>query len=130
MAEKAPSKPTQTKASVSRTAEFVLGLLGGIFGLFAAVFAMVIGGAAEGLQEAGYDTTGGDTVIGLGWLALVLSVVAIVAASLVKSRTQISGWLLLVSGVGGFVAVSLFWLIPGVLIILSGLMALLRGRSA
>lgn len=127
-------KTTKEAAPVSRTGEFVLGLLGGIFGFFGGIAGLLIGGVSDGLEDAGYGSTAagqtsGETIVGLGWLAIVLSVVAIVAAAMVRSRPKLSGWLLLIAGVGGLISVSFFYLLPAALLIPAGLMALLRGRK-
>lgn len=47
---------------MKRTAEFVLGLIGGIFGIICAFVALLIGG-----MGAAFEADGANTVIGLGW---------------------------------------------------------------
>lgn len=105
----------------SRTAELVLGIIGGIFGLFAAIIALVVGGIGSAV-----GAEGGSTVVGLGWLAILCAIVGIVGAALVNSKTQIAGILMLLSALGGFISISFFWLLPGVLLLIAGLLALIR----
>lgn len=58
---------------MKRTAEFVLGLIGGIFGIICAFVALLIGG-----MGAAFEADGANTVIGLGWGAVALSILGIV----------------------------------------------------
>ena len=125
--------PSTPAAPVSRTTEFVLGLLGGIFGIIGALFAMFVGGAAKNFEESGYEigtNVSGDTIIGLGWAAVVISIVAIVAASMVKTRTKLAGWLMVICAVAGFIAIGGAYILAGPLLMIGGLMALLRGRGS
>lgn len=47
---------------MKRTTEFVLGLIGGIFGILCAFIALFIGGVASAMEAEG-----ASNVIGLGW---------------------------------------------------------------
>lgn len=66
-----------------RIAALILGLIGGVIGLFAAGLALGIGaiGGATGAQGSG-------TVVGLGWAALALSVVGIVGGALALAKPR------------------------------------------
>lgn len=99
---------------MSRTAEFVLALLGGIFGIFGAIFSIMFGSLTESNIQL------------LGWSALVFSTVAIVSSVLVRIKPKIAGGLMLVSAVGGLVSISLFYVLPFILLVVGGLMSLLR----
>ena len=59
-----------------RIAAFVLGLLGGIFGMFMALIAMAVGGTSNALEEGS-----GNEVVGLGFSGLLAAIVALVAVS-------------------------------------------------
>ena len=104
-----------------RTAEFTLGLIGGIIGFFAAIAVVFIGGVAGavGASDAGFFSN-------LGWSSLLFSILGIVGASLVKSKTKVGGWLMVVSAVGGIISISMFYLLSFVLLLCGGLMALIR----
>ena len=104
-----------------RVASFVVGLIGGIVGLFAAFSALFVGGIGSALEA-----DGAGTVIGLGWLAVVMAIVMIVGASLVMGRKKNGRWLLLVSTVGGFIAISAFWIAAGALGLVATIMAFLN----
>lgn len=104
-----------------RTAEFVLGLIGGIFGFIGAVMALFIGGVDAALSESGTSD-----VIGLGWAAFVFAALAIIGSVVVRSKPKAGGIFLVVSAVGGLISISLFYLIPAILIGIAGLMGLFK----
>ncbi|MBP1082314.1 DUF4064 domain-containing protein [Bacillus capparidis] len=106
---------------MKRTTEFVLGLIGGIFGFIGAIMALAIGGI-----DAAVNSTGSSDIIGLGWGAIFLSILGIVASVIVRKKPKLGGILLLVSGVGGLICISLFYLLPAVLLIIPGIMGLVR----
>lgn len=106
-----------------RIAALILGLIGGIIGLFAAGIALGVGalGGATGVQ-------GSDTVVGLGWAALALSVVGIVGGALALAKPRAAAVLLLLAGIGGLVAISLAYVVSGPLLIIAAVLAFL-GRA-
>lgn len=106
---------------MARTAELILGLLGGVIGLLASIAALFFGGLGSAL-----GAEGASQVIGLGWLAVLASIIGIVGAALVKSKTKLAGWLMIISAVVGLVAISAFYIISTLLLGLAGLLALLR----
>lgn len=106
---------------MKRTTEFVLGLIGGIFGLFGSTTALFIGGL-----DATFNSTGESDIIGLGWLAILFSIVAIVGSVLVKSKVKLGGWLMIASAVGGVISVSFAYMIPAILLLIGGIMGVAR----
>lgn len=112
----------------SRTAEFVLGLVGGIFGFLAALAAIVIGGLAASFGEAfESQETGslGSSVILLGFAAIVFSIIGIAGAALVKGKPKLGGTLMIVSAIGGLISISWFYSLSFILLIIGGLMGVL-----
>jgi len=109
---------------MKRTMEFVLGLIGGIFGIISGVMALMMGsiGSAVGSGSGGLGTLG-------GW-AIALSVLGIIGACMVSSKSKIGGWFMTISAIGGTICVSAFYILPGILLIIGGLMALLRKDNA
>ena len=95
-----------------QTAALVLGIIGGVFGIAAALLAMAVGGIGSAV-----GAEGGDTVIGLGFAAVFIATAAIVGGALAKSRPKVAFWLLLSTGLGGFLAISGAWLISGPLLL-------------
>jgi hypothetical protein len=114
----------QLKMRVSRVAELTLGIIGGIFGMLGALFAIGFGG----IQSA-VGSSASQNVAVNGWSALLFSTVAIVAVFFIASKPKLSGWLLVVAAVGGLISISLFFVLPFILLIIAGLMTLLRGRK-
>jgi Protein of unknown function (DUF4064) len=102
-----------------RTTEFVLGLLGGLIGVGSAFFALIFGSVDEAVN-------GSSEVTSLGGIALVVSLIAIVASVLVKFKAKLGGWLMVATGVVGLVCISLFYVLPFVLLMIAGLMGIFR----
>lgn len=106
---------------MNRTAEFVLGLIGGIFGFIGAIMALFIGEV-----DAVFSTSGTSSITGLGWMAFLFSILAIIGAVQVRSNAKRGGIMLLVAAVGGFISISMFYLVPGILIVIAGIMGVSR----
>ena len=109
---------------MGRTVEFVLGLIGGIFGFFGALFALAFGGIGGAL-----GAEGASGIVGLGVAAIFFSILGIVGAALVKSKTKTGGWLMIVSAIGGVISISFAYALSFVLLIIAGLMAVIRKGS-
>lgn len=106
---------------MNRTTEFVLGLIGGIFGFVGAIMALFIGEV-----DAAFSSSGSSTVTGLGWAAFLFSILAIIGSIVVKSKAKVGGILLIVSAIGGTISISMFYLIPAVFLLIAGLMGVFR----
>lgn len=114
---------------MKRTTEFVLGLIGGIFGAGAGLL-LVAGGIfgqayMDMMDEAESVAMVDSTWITIsGGLLLLLSIAAIIFAvpSLIRKNHVLSGIIQLIAGVGGFFLASLLWLVPGILMIVSGVL--------
>ncbi|WP_420973904.1 DUF4064 domain-containing protein [Bacillus thuringiensis] len=110
---------------MKRTAEFVLGLIGGIFGIICAFVALLIGG-----MGAAFEADRANTVIGLGWGAVALSILGIVGSVMVRSKAKVGGIMMTVAAIGGFICISIIYLLPGVLLLIDGLMGIFRKDKA
>ncbi|MBG9721770.1 hypothetical protein BK735_21540 [Bacillus mycoides] len=110
---------------MKRTAEFVLGLIGGIFGIICAFIALLIGG-----MGAAFEAEGANTIIGLGWGAVGLSILGIVGSVMVRGKAKVGGIMMTVAAIGGFICISIVYLLPGVLLLIGGLMGILRKGKA
>ncbi|MBC1603903.1 DUF4064 domain-containing protein [Paenilisteria rocourtiae] len=115
---------------MNRTAEFVLGLVGGITGVIASITATIFGffiiGVAAIVPE---DTFQGLFSVGMmaaGVLVFFMSVFAIVAACLIKANPKLWGIMLIIVGGVGFILIQLLWIVPGVLLLISGIMCVSR----
>ncbi|MBE7106592.1 DUF4064 domain-containing protein [Bacillus cereus] len=100
---------------MKRKTEFVLGLIGGVFGIICAFIALIIGG-----MGAAFEAEGPDSIIGLGWGAVALSILGIVGCVVVKKNAK----------VGGFICISIVYLLLAVLLLIGGLMGIFRKDKA
>lgn len=105
----------------SRTVELILGIVGGIFGLLGAVAVIAIGGLGGTVYMPGASET-----IGLGFLAVMASIIGIVGAAFVKSKTKISGIMMIVAAIIGIVSVSLFYILGTIFFGIAGILALVK----
>jgi len=102
-----------------RTAELVLGIVGGIFGMIAGIIAIAIGGLGSAFGASGSGSIGG-----LGGACIAVSALAIVLAALINKNHKLMGWLIIICGVLNIVFVSYFGILSGLLIIIAGGLAL------
>lgn len=109
------------EVKISRTAETILGVLGGIAGLIGAIFALLVGGLGTVFRAEG-----ASTIVNLGWIAIFLSILGIVGGAIASRNADASGVCMLLSGVGGFLAISMSYIIAGPLLIIGGILALAR----
>ncbi|MCW9134285.1 DUF4064 domain-containing protein [Bacillus paramycoides] len=110
---------------MKRTTEFVLGLIGGILGILCALIALFIGGLNSAL-----DSDGANTITALGWGAVILSILGICGSILVKTKAKMGGTMLVISAVGGLICISFFYILPAILLLISGLMGIFRKEKA
>ncbi|MGZ4032680.1 MAG: DUF4064 domain-containing protein [Tumebacillaceae bacterium] len=106
---------------MKRTAEFVVGLIGGILGILAALSGVFFGAIATALE-----VDGGNVVSGASWIAVALSVIGIIGAAMVKNKTMLASILMLIAAIGGFICISMLFILPGVLLLIAGIMGLVR----
>ncbi|SNU95817.1 Uncharacterised protein [Bacillus pumilus] len=85
------------------------------------MFALAFGGI-----DAAFSDSDTSEITGLGWAAMLFSILAIVASVIVKKKAKLGGILLLVSAVGGIISISMFFILPAVLIIIAGCMGVFR----
>ena len=107
-----------------KTAAMILGIIGGIAGLGGAIFVTCAGGigAAFGAEE-------GSSIVGLGLAALGLSLVGLVGGALALAKPKAAGIMMLVAGIGGFIAISAGYIVGGPLLIVGGILALLAKKG-
>ncbi|MDN4594863.1 hypothetical protein [Polycladomyces subterraneus] len=110
---------------MNRTTEFVLALIGGIFGLLLSLSYVLVGGVGlvSGVEEA---QQGGIVITVAGILLLIGSVASMIlsAPSQIRKHHKWSGGVTLATGILGFFVTFILWLIPGVLLIISGALSL------
>lgn len=106
------------------TASLVLGIVGGVFGILAGLLAMMVGGIGSA-----FEAEGSGSVVGLGFAAIMLGVLGIIGGALSNRSPGTASILQIIAAIGGFIAVSLFWVLSGVLLIAGGVMAFLARRK-
>lgn len=113
------------ESRLNRTTEFVLALIGGIFGLLLSLSYVLFGGVGlvSGVEEA---QQGGMVITVAGILLLIGSIASMIlsAPSQIRKHHKWSGGVTLATGILGFFVAFILWLIPGVLLILSGALSL------
>jgi hypothetical protein len=92
---------------ISRTIELALGLVGGIFGLFGGIFALLF------IPE-------------LGFSAILASVVGILGAIYVTRNPRWGGIILIISAIWLLVSISFFGVLGFILLLIAGLVAIFR----
>ena len=115
-----------------RIAAFILGIIGSTAGFIGALrFLFVdtawdpeLGGAAFGGAELG----GGGEVVTLGIGALLISIVAVVGASLAKSKPGLAAALMAASAIVGFILVFTAYIPASVVLLAAAILAFL-GRD-
>ena len=103
---------------------FVLGLIGGIFGILGGLFAVMFGSIGST-----FNADGSTQIKILGWVAILASIIAIVCAVQSKKHPKICGWIMVASGVAGLVAISMFYVLPAILIGIGGILAIVTSRK-
>lgn len=106
-----------------RTASLVLGITGGVFGILSGLLAMMIGGIGSA-----FAAEGSGSVVWLGFGAILLGVLGIIGGALSNRSPGKASLLQAIAGLFGFLAISLFWILAGVMLLLGALMAFL-GRK-
>ncbi|WP_280770321.1 hypothetical protein [Salipaludibacillus daqingensis] len=70
--------------------------------------------------------TGSNEISGLGASAFLFSALAVIGGIVVKFKAKLGGWLMLISGVAILISISLFGVVPALLLIPAGLMGIIR----
>ena len=104
---------------MNRTGEMILGILGGVFGILAALFVGFVGGLGEALGVFGYERLYQVAAAGL-----LLGVLAIIGGAIVNKNNKAGSGLMLISAILGLVALGLFWSLSFILLVVGGILAL------
>lgn len=111
----------------------VLGIVGGVLGIVAAIPATVLVAGSVGADQLFFEV-GSVAASGVMFIALVagllLSAVGIVGGVLVRSHLTTSWVLLLVSAVLGFAALHVFWIPAGLCLLVAGGLAIAVSNRA
>ncbi len=107
-----------------KIASLILGLLGGISGLIAAILALGVGGLG-----ATFSADGANTVVGLGLSAFFFALIAIVGGALAIAKPKVSGWMQLIACIGGLISISAFWAASFVLLLMGSIFAFIGAKQ-
>lgn len=107
-----------------KTTSLVLGIVGGSLGILAAILVFLVGSAAAGLEA-----DGGGQIATQGFIGFLLAVVAIVGGALAGKAPGWASALLAIAALGGFIAVGLFWVLSGPLLIVGAFLAFFGRRQ-
>jgi hypothetical protein len=113
------------ESRLNRTTEFVLAVIGGIFGLLLSLSFLLFGGI--GLVSGVAEAQQGGMVMTVAGIPLLIGSVAsmiLSAPSQIRKHHKWSGGVTLATGILGFFIAFILWLIPGVLLIISGALSL------
>lgn len=103
----------------------IIALVAGIFGVFAAIFTLAVGGIGAGLEAEG-----ASTVVGLGWGGVLFSFLTIVLGAVtLGAKTRTPGLLLMICAVAGAILGGTIVAVFMVLAFIGGLIALFKGRN-
>lgn len=106
-----------------RLASLILGVIGGLFGLGGAVFALFVGGLGSA-----FGAEGAETVTGLGFAAIPLAILGIIGGAIAMSKPKAAAWLQLISAIGGLIAISAAYAIAFVCLLVGAILAWVSAR--
>ena len=104
------------------TGAMIVGIIGGVVGLIIGIIAWTIASFLGALLTLFHIDGSGIAL--LGFLVLALAVVGLVGGALAKAKPLAAGILMLIGGGGGFPLAGWFWLFPGILLIIGGILAI------
>lgn len=104
-----------------RTTAFIMGLIGGIIGIISGIVAMTVAGIGMA-----FGAKQGLITVSLGVTAILFSIWGIIGSVIVRNNGKLGGMFLTAATLGGFITISFFYLIPGVLMGIPGIMNLVK----
>lgn len=107
-----------------RIAALIIGIIGALGGIGGALFALTIGGLG-----GVFGAEGAEMVVGLGWAAIVISLIALVAAALAIAKPMVAGIIMIIAGVAGIISISYAYVIGGPLLIIAGILAIIGKKE-
>jgi len=103
----------------------IIALVAGIFGIFAAVFTLAVGGLGAGLEAEG-----ASTVVGLGWGGVAFSFLTIILGAVaLGAKGRLPGILLMICAVAGAILGGTIVAVFMALAFIGGLIATFGGQK-
>lgn len=103
------------------TVSFILGLIGSILALLSEVGVMLIG-----TLGTSFGASSGTTLIGLGVVSFLFAIIALVFTCLISKMPKVAGMVLIICAIIGFICSFMAFLIPAVLLIIAGIIAVVK----
>jgi hypothetical protein len=107
-----------------RIAALIIGIIGSLAGIGGALFALMVGGLS-----GVFGAEGAEMVVGLGWAAIVISLIALVAAALAIAKPLEAGIAMIIAGIAGIISISVAYVIGGPLLIIAGILAIIGKKE-
>ena len=108
-----------------RIAALILGIIGGIAGLFGAGLALTVGGIGSAM-----GTANSSTVLVGGVIALVTSIVGIIGGAIALKAPRAAGWMMLAAALVGVFAISAGYVVACPLLLVGGILAFVGSRAS
>lgn len=102
---------------------FWLGIIGGIFGILAAVLVVLIGGFGEA-----FNTSGASSLYANAAGAFVFSIVGI-AGGVLETRKILGAALMIIGAFGVLISISLFGVLTFILFLVGGILILMQKKE-
>lgn len=108
----------------SQIVALILGILGGLFGIGSGLVVIGFGGL-----EGALALEGAGEVIGRGIGAIILSIIGMIGAGIVGNNPKVSGILMLLSAIIGFLIIFPFYIPATALFLAGGILALVSRKK-
>ncbi|KNF07838.1 protein of unknown function DUF4064 [Gottschalkia purinilytica] len=102
---------------------FTLGLIGGIIAIMISLGMFIWGG----IQPSNYEF--GRQIMTSGAISIIFSVMGLVSSILAEKNNKLFGILLILSAIGGLFTTLFFYVIPAILFIIAGILALIPEKN-
>lgn len=109
-----------------RIEEFLMGLIGSIFGFIGSFLLLAIGFFASKIPYLMYIAPDFSDLIILGWLGLLFSILGFVGCAIVNDKPKVAGGLMVISACGGVFVIGFPYALAFVMLLIAGGMAFLR----
>lgn len=107
------------EVTIKRNVEFIFSLIASILGFGSGVFVLAFGGLASifGASEG---------IMVLGISGIIFSIIGFVSCAIVKDQAKLAGAMMLVAGLGGAIVNGGFYLLPAIMFLIAGIIALVK----
>ncbi len=107
-----------------RIAALILGILGGLAGIFGGSLAIFVGGVGQA-----FELEGAATVTGLGFAAIPAGILGLVGGAIAIAKPKAAGIMMIISAVAGLICVSAAYVLAAILLVIGGILALKGQRE-